>query len=155
MKSAFLIVSIFLLLTGCTKGSSVVSHAGKTPEEVVKMFIEASAGSKQADDRRHLQDLCSGEMRRTFERMNEEAFRMIYLDAKVSVVELKFAEAKVTGDTAKIAYQLTVDNKQGTDPTREVNSREVDLTRVNGAWFIDNIRMRGTDQVAFTRGMLF
>jgi len=155
MKSALVIASLFALVTGCTKSSSVASHAGKSPEEVVKLFIDSSAGSKQAEDRRRLQELCSGEMRRTFERMNEEAFRLIYLDAKVNVVELKFAETKETGDTAKVAYQLTVDNKQGTDPTREVNSREVDLTRVNGAWFIDNIRMRGTDQVAFTRGMLF
>ena len=119
------------------------------------MFVEASASSKSAEDRRRLQELCNGDMRRTFERMNEEAFRLIYLDTKVSILDLKFMDTKEEGDTAKVTYQLTVDNKQGTDPTREVNTREVILSRANNAWYIENIRMQGSDQVAFTRGMLF
>lgn len=157
MKQGLLVAAtLALFITACTKNSSLPApQAGKSPQDVVRMFVEASASSKSAEDRRRLQELCNGDMRRTFERMNEEAFRLIYLDTKVSILDLKFMDTKEEGDTAKVTYQLTVDNKQGTDPTREVNTREVILSRANNAWYIENIRMQGSDQVAFTRGMLF
>jgi len=157
MKPRLLIAaSLALFFTACTKNSSVsIPQAGKSPQDVVRMFVEGSASAKTAEDRRRLQTLCDGDMRRTFERMNEEAFRLIYLDSKVTILDLKFMDTKEDGNTAKVTYQLTVDNRQGTDPTREVNTREVFLTRANNAWFVENIRMQGSDQVAFTRGMLF
>ncbi len=147
--------ALALLFSSCTKSDLPSPQAGKSASEVVKMFVEMSAGAKGPEDRKKIQELCMGEMRRTFERMNEEAFRLIYLDSKVTILNFKFLETKEEGNTSKVAYQLTVDNKQGTDPTKEVNSREVDLTKVNNAWYIENIRMKGSDQVAFTRGMLF
>lgn len=154
MKKAYLFCLPLIVSVACTKSSNA-PQVGLSAEAVVKSFVELSAGAKDDSDKRKLQELCSGEMRRTFERMNEEAFKLIYLDSKTTITEFKIIDAKEEGDKARVAYQVTVDNRQGTDPTQEVNQREVDLAKSQGAWFIQNIRMRGSDQVAFTRGMLF
>ena len=150
----FLALGGLFLSLACTK-SSPKAMAGASADDVVKSFVELSASARGEFDRKKLQELCAGEMRRTFERMNDEAFKVIYLDSKTAILDFKILESKVEAEAAKVAYQVTVDNRQGTDPTREINQREVDLRREGGAWRIENIRMRGSDQVAFTRGMLF
>ena len=156
MNKILALSAVVLVFSACIKRSGApAAHAGRSPDEVVRSFIELSTTAKEPSDRKKLQELCLGELRRTFERMNDEAFRLIYLDTKVAVLEFKVVESSMQGETAKIHYQVMVDNKQGTDPTRELNSREVDLTRSQGAWYIESIRMKGSDQVAFTRGMLF
>lgn len=153
-KLLVLVFGSIALFLSCTRHQTA-PQAGKSAEEVVKVFVQLSASAKEVEDRKRLQDYCSGELRRTFERMNDEAFRLIYLDGKIAILDLKILESKEDKDTARVAYQITVDNKQGTDPTREVNSREVELERSQGAWYIESIRMKGSDQIAFTRGMLF
>ena len=129
--------------------------ANSSAEEVVKRFVDLSTHARENGDREKLQGLCSGELKRIFQRMNPEAFKMIYIDAKVNLLDFKVLSFKQDGDKASIAYEVTIENNQGSDPTREQNRREVDLLRSQGQWFIDSIRMSGSDRVAFTKGMLF
>ena len=155
MSSKLLVfLCAFLSLTACIKKAGM-SHSGLSPEQVVQGFVDLSAGAKEAKDQERLQQFCSGDLRRTLERMNEEAFRLIYLDNEIKVLDYKVLDQKQEGDTASVVYRLTLDNKQGTDQTREVNTREVELRRQGDSWFITGIRVKGTDQVAFTRGMIF
>ena len=111
----------------------------RTPEETVKAFVELSASAKERADKKRLADLCQGELRRTFERMTDEGFQMLYLDSKLRIVELKMIESSAQGDSAKVHYSVSVENKQGTDPTNEVNEREVDLVHSQGNWYIESI----------------
>ncbi len=127
----------------------------KTPEDVVKYFIQVSATAKNDQDRAKLRDLCSGEMRRAFDQMTPDAFRISYLNNNVKVKDIKVIANKVQNDTATIRYQVSIDNAQGTDVTQEANEREVELSHTGGNWYIDTIRPKGSDKIAFTRGMIF
>lgn len=147
-----LLVSVVLAFTSCTK-----SHAPKpaTPEGVVKEFVQLSAGSKGAQDRKRLSHLCTGKMREAFEGMSDELFRIIYLDSGLTVHDLQFVEVKNEGDLSTVRYRVEVTNPMGTDATREVNEREVQLERANGEWSIRSISVKGSDRLSFTRGMIF
>lgn len=146
-----------ILLGSCTKKDlgGQRSAALKSPEDVVKEFIQLSAHSKTVEDRKVLQDLCAGEMKRAFERMSEEEFRMTYINQEVQLKEMKVLENAVQNDIATIHYQVAIQNVSGTDSTHEMNEREVQLKFSQGAWYIESIRMRGSDKLAFTRGMIF
>lgn len=152
--SALLLVC---LLTSCTRSCSRTGEpqAVRSPDEVVKKFVELSAAAKEGTDKQKLEQLCSGEMRRAFERMTDEVFRIAYLTSNVKVTSLRIIDSQTDNDKAKVSYQVSVENNQGTDPTKETNEREVELTRAQGAWFIDSIKLRGTDKVAFLNGMMF
>jgi hypothetical protein len=142
------------LLGGCTK-KGADTQTTSTPEQTVKTFVELSAGAKDKADKAKIQALCVGELRRAFDRMTDELFQMSYLSSNVTIQDLKILESKVEGESAKVQYQISIENKAGTDTTQEVNQREVELTRNQGAWQIESIRIIGSDNVAFTRGMIF
>ena len=152
-------LAVLLILTSCAKSCSRSGEGtavnGNSPDEVVKRFVELSASAKDGADKRKLEELCAGEMRRAFERMTEEVFRISYLTNSLKVNELKILESKADTDTARVHYQVAVENAQGTDATKEINEREVELTRSQGTWYIDSIKLKGTDKVAFMNGMMF
>lgn len=150
------LASFFIAAVGCTKIRSYFSSAPQqTPDEVVKEFVELSAGARIDSDKDKLLNLCSGEMRRAFERMTAEAFRISYVNSSVKISDFKVLSSEAKEDSAHIAYSVTIDNKQGTDNTLETNEREVELVRSQGTWLIDAIRTRGSDKLAFVRGMIF
>lgn len=159
MKTYWLLfVTLFVTLfvsMGCEKIPWPTRSAALMPGDVVKKFLAVSAGASDLKDKKVLSEMCYGEMKRIFERMSDEMFTMSYLSNQVSVQEIKIVESRVHDSVARILYQVTVENKQGTDPTVEKNEREVELTRVDGQWRIDSIRPHGSDQIAFSRGMIF
>ena len=149
----FLIGFVVLSLVACTK--SGVTHKGKSPEQIVRDFVTLSAQAKKPADKKKLEEFCSGEMRRVFERMTDESFRLSYLSNEIEIRELKILSEATADTTSKISYRVSIHNKGGTDPTTEVNEREVELIQTRGAWFLENIRPQGVDKIAFTRGMIF
>lgn len=158
---SILMLVITLCLSACIKKSAdtasnpVTNRQSSSPEEVVKDFIDRSAAVKNDVDRLGLQSLCIGEMRRTFERMTTEAFRIAYINSHVRIKQFRILEKSHEGETARVRYQVEVENTAGTDPTHETNEREVELSRSQGTWFIESIRPAGSDRIAFTRGMIF
>lgn len=153
----------FFFNSACTKKEAasattpapVSAPNAKSAEDVVKQFIEYSSVAKEDADRKRLLDLCTGEMRAAFEKMTAEAFRLTYLNNNVKVKSVKILDSRTEKETARVRYQITIDNNQGTDPTQEINEREVDLVLSNGTWYIETIRPKGSDKIAFTRGMIF
>jgi len=141
-----------LVSVSCTRTDKYVQMP---PEDIVREFVNLSATARRPADKKALGDLCAGDMRNAFDRMTDEVFRISYLNTSLKIRNFRILQTNTQGDTARVQYQVIVDNPQGTDPTRETNEREVDLTRQNNRWYIQTIRGRGTDQIAFTRGMIF
>ncbi len=139
----------------CSKFGNFAQKTVTPPDARVREFVELSAGASGLEDKVKIQNQCTGDLRRTFERMNDDAFRLIYLDSKVNIVQFKVLESLTWGQNARVHYEVSIENNQGTDPTKETNEREVDLKLVQGAWAIETIRTKGTDRIAFTRGMIF
>lgn len=156
-KPALFLFVTFVAMTSCTKkAADVGSNAAVLgPEDTIRRFVNLSAGAKNDSDRDQLLELCQGELRRAFERMSKEAFKVSYLTNEIQLKEVKILESSVTGKNAKVVYQVTLENKQGTDTTEEINTREVELVQVGNAWLIENIKAKGSDTIAFTRGMIF
>jgi len=156
-RFTFVSLVTLLFLTSCTRSCSREGGVDlpRTPEEAVRRFVDWSAKAKEPVERERLASLCSGELRRAFERMTEESFRVAYLSNSVAVDEFKILASETKDGTAKVHYRVTLKNTQGSDATAEVNEREVELLSSNGAWFVDSIRLVGSDQIAFTRGMIF
>ncbi|MCB0416110.1 MAG: hypothetical protein KDD39_00575 [Bdellovibrionales bacterium] len=154
MKIKFLLLALVLVWgTSCNRFS--VSHKGLAPEDVVKSFVELSASSKNLSDRRRLADFCAGELRRAFERMTDEAFKLSYTTTQLNIKEFAVVSSAIVERQATVRYRVVVENGTGTDPTLETNEREVELVENRGAWFLENIRPYGSDQIAFTHGMIF
>jgi hypothetical protein len=143
----------FLALASCNRHESRLANA--SPEDIVREFVMLSASSKGLSDKKTLQELCSGEMNSAFDKMTDEVFRISYLNTNLKVRDLKILDTSTQGETARVHYQVVVDNPHGTDPTLETNEREVDLARQQGRWYIESIRGKGSDQIAFSRGMIF
>ncbi|MFM8315704.1 MAG: hypothetical protein ACKOA8_15595, partial [Deltaproteobacteria bacterium] len=90
-----------------------------------------------------------------FESMNDEQFRMYYLNGNISIQELKVLSVNRDKNKAVVHYQVAVENRQGTDVTKEMNEREVDLIESPSGWLIESIRPKGTDKLVFSKGMIF
>lgn len=135
--------------------AAIAAVAQGTPEETVKSFVSLSASAQSLANRDRLQKLCVGEMRRAFERMTEEGFRLSYLNSGLKVKSLVVLDSKLEQENAKIRYRVSVENAQGTDTTNETNEREVELTKTQGSWYIETIRLKDSDKIAFTNGMMF
>jgi hypothetical protein len=156
MKKLTSVLLILVVIPACIKKSTTVGvNTDKSPEEVVRSFLDLSAGAKEEADKKKLEEFCTGELRRTFERMTEESFRLSYLNSELKLNDVKVIESSTERDLAKVRYQVSVNNRQGTDPTHEMNEREVALVRSQGAWYIESIHLKGSDKIAFTRGMIF
>lgn len=144
------------LIGACVRtGSNSEARVSSNPEETVKNFLEASSAAKDPADKKRLEGYCSGEMRQAFEKMPDDVFRLAYLGGGVKITDIKVLETTTREDAARVRYQVAVENRQGSDPTKEINEREVDLSKKDGKWFISVIRMKGSDQIAFTNGMIF
>ncbi len=151
----FLFYPLFLsVLFACTcqKDASV---GASSPEEAVHTFVMLSAQAKDPSDKAKLAALCSGPLKRALEGLSEDVFRMSYLNSKIDVKEVRVLEKVLKENTAQVRYQVVLQNQQGADPTQEMNEREVDLVLQNHGWFLEDIRPKGKDQVAFTHGMIF
>jgi hypothetical protein len=96
-----------------------------------------------------------GEMKAAFEDMNDEQFRLFYLNGNLNIQELKVLSTNINNDQAIVVYQVVVENRQGTDVTKETNEREVVLNQGAGGWLIDSVRPKGTDKLIFSKGMVF
>lgn len=145
-------LGLALAFTACTRRANQTA-AG--PEDVVREFVTLSAAAKNVSDRKTLGDLCTGEMKGAFDKMSDEVFKISYLNSSLKMHELKVIGTTTEGDTARVHYRIFLDNPHGTDPTTEANEREVELVKKDGRWLIETIRGKGTDQIAFTRGMIF
>jgi len=150
----FTLLCLFFF-SSCTKWHELFTPVGRGPDEILKSFLHLSAGVKGAEDKKKLEGMCSGELRRAFERMSDEMFKLSYQNSQIEIKDLKFTENEVKGDGARLVYRVSIDNRQGTELTHETAEREVEMIRIQGTWFLDSIRARGSDQIAFTRGIIF
>ncbi|GEM_PF-1189753 len=159
--SALVVLSaVVLQMAACTKNSSTTStetavQIPLTPEAAVEKFIRLSGTANSAEDKMRLRDLCQGKLRQAFDKMSGESFQMSYLSGGITVDDFKVLSQKIEGPDALVHYQVRIQNKQGTDHTNELNEREVSLVQVNGVWYLDSIRPKGKDQIAFVNGMIF
>jgi hypothetical protein len=141
-----------LILISCTK-KPVVGPA--TPEEMVKAFVQMSSEVQTAKDRDRLRGLCQGRLKKAFDSISEDVFMVSYVNQPLKVKDLKIIESIEDGNLARVHYQVQVENPNGQDHTEETSEREVELLRVDGQWYLEAIRPKGSDQIAFTRGMIF
>jgi len=156
MKTSLLVVLVSCLgLMGCHKKSEAPLVEKTSPESVIRKFVDLSAQAKELSDRNRLADFCSGNMKAAFEQMTDEQFRLFYLNGNIEVQEFKILSTNRDTNKAKIVYQVTVENRQGTDITKEVNEREVELLEVPTGWLIEAVRPKGLDKLVFSRGMIF
>lgn len=156
MKKNLLIAILSIVFSAsCTKKSETPIAEVPSPESAVRKFVELSVQAKELSDKDRLGDLCAGEMKLALEQMSMEQFRMFYLNGNISIQDFKVLSTSRENSKAQIVYQVSVENRQGTDVTKEVNQREVELTETPSGWLIEAVRPKGVDKLVFTRGMIF
>jgi hypothetical protein len=158
MKKLTLILLLFFV--ACIKNSTTpTASVSKTvdagPSDVVKTFVNLSATAKSLEDKTRLVESCGGDFKTAFERMSEEEFKLTYLSGQIKVENLEVLDSSVDKEVAKVHYRVSVENKQGTETTQETNEREAILRKGVSGWVIEAIRLKGSDKLAFTRGMMF
>lgn len=145
-------IAIILALAACTQKPS--SEALR-PEALVESFVRMSSDVKSPEDLKKLSDLCQGRMKKAFEAISSETFLVSYVNQPIKIKSLKVLQAAEDGNLARVHYVVETENPNGQEPTVESNEREVELLRVDGNWYLEAIRPKGSDQIAFTRGMIF
>jgi|688.fasta_scaffold105786_2 hypothetical protein len=155
MKKLFLILVTTIAFSACTKKDDDKNSKISQPEEVVRSFVQLSSNAKELKDKLVLSQMCTGEMKSALEQMPDEQFRLFYLNGNLKIQELKILSATMDKAIAKVHYQVIVENKQGTDITKESNEREAELKERPDGWFIETIRTKGMDKLVFTKGMIF
>ncbi len=150
MKALLALLS--LVLVSCTP-TRVTGPTG--PEAVVKAFVQMSADIKTPQDRERLASLCQGRLRKAFDALSDDAFMMSYVNQPLKVKSLLIIDSETDGNLARVHYQVNVENPNGQDTTDEISEREVELLKVENQWYLEAIRPKGSDQIAFTRGMIF
>lgn len=152
-----LIPFLLLLVTACIKTQRVQTAqlSQLTPPDVVKTFVQLSASATQLADKKVLLEATGGDLRKAFERMTDEEFKLTYMSGQLKVEKVDILEATVQNDTAKVRYLVVIENAQGTETTQEANEREAELNKTPSGWVVGAIRLKGSDKIAFTRGMIF
>lgn len=152
-----LVFPLFLLAltVSCTKKEAQSPAKTSQPEEIVRRFVFLSSEAKEPKDKMALKEFCTGPMEAAFEQMSDEQFRLFYLSGNIKIEDMKTLSSNVEKDSATVHYQVVVENKQGTDVTKETNEREAILKELPGGWRIEFIRARGADQLKFAKGMIF
>ncbi len=143
-------LSFFLM--SCT-GSKLQTPS--KPEDRVQLFVRLSSDVKSPDDKAMLAQMCQGRMRQAIDAISDDAFSVAYVNQPIEVKDFKVVQTEIDGNLARVHYRLEILNPNGQDTTVETNEREVELLRVDGQWFLEAIRPKGSDQIAFTRGMIF
>ena len=155
MKNILLILLIVCI--SCTKKTQTneMKLSQMSAPEVVKSFVQLSASAKTSQDKKQLIDSSGGDLRRAFERMSEDEFKLTYLSGQLKVEKVDILDTSIQNDVAKVRYQVVIENLQGTETTLETNEREAELKKGANGWAIESIRLKGSDKIAFTRGMIF
>lgn len=156
MKKLFILLPL-IVFGACTKFQMgrTSSPVELSPADTVKTFVELSASAKTPEDRKKLLEACGGDFKKAFERMSDEEFKLTYLSGDIKVEKFEVLDTSTQADTSKVHYRVMVENKQGTETTQESNEREAELRKEAKGWVIEAIRVKGSDKVAFTRGMMF
>ncbi|MBM4304985.1 MAG: DUF1131 domain-containing protein [Deltaproteobacteria bacterium] len=155
MKKLLLLISLGFF--GCTKlqQSQTVKLENLTAPEVVKTFVQLSGAAKTLKDKKTLLETSGGNLRRAFERMSDEEFKLTYLSGQLKIEKVDILDTVIQNERAKVRYQVAIENSQGTETTHETNEREAELKKGPSGWVIELIRLKGSDKIAFTRGMIF
>lgn len=152
-----LILVFFLFFGACIKKQSVETmKLSELPApEVVRVFVQLSASATTMSDKKNLIESTGGELRKAFERMTDEEFKLTYLSGELKVEKVDILDTAIQNDSAKVRYQVVIENSQGTETTQETNEREAELKKTSAGWVVEAIRLKGSDKIAFTRGMIF
>jgi len=114
-----------------------------------------SADVKGTSDKKKLATMCQGRILKAFDSISDDAFQVHYLNQPLKIKSFQVLGSAEDGNLARVHYQVQIENPNGQDPTQEIAEREVELLRVDGQWYLEAIRPKGSDQIAFTRGMIF
>jgi hypothetical protein len=152
MKHSITALALLTLFAGCTKQTA---QSPARPEAVVQAFVEMSSDVKDAATRDKLASLCQGRIRKAIDAISPDAFAISYVNQPIKIKEFKIIDTAIDGNLARVHYQIQIENPNGQDTTEEINEREVEMLRVDNQWYLEAIRPKGSDQIAFTRGMIF
>ncbi len=148
----YLLPLLLVFTSACTGSRPSVSLS---PEQVVENFVRQSAQVKSTEERKKLAVLCQGRMRQAIDKLSDDGFLVSYVNQPIRIADWKVIDTAIDGNLARVHYQITVENPNGQDRTQEVSEREVEMLRVGDQWYLEAIRPKGSDQIAFTRGMIF
>ncbi len=146
------LIAIILALAGCTQKASVEAIR---PEALVESFVRMSSDVKSSEDLKKLSGMCQGRMKKAFDGISSESFEVSYVNQPIKIKNLRILQAAEDGNLARVHYLVETENPNGQEPTIEASEREVELLKVDGNWYLEAIRPKGSDQIAFTRGMIF
>lgn len=154
MKPLLLLSALFIL-GGCTCTKNAGDGVVAGPAQVVEQFVQMSSDVRDTAAREKLASLCQGRIRKAIDAISDDAFAVNYVNQPIKIKEFKIIDTTVDGNLARVHYQIQIENPNGQDTTEEINEREVEMLRVDNQWYLEAIRPKGSDQIAFTRGMIF
>jgi hypothetical protein len=135
--SSVLLAFALIQVTGCTGGGALPED----PKRRLTEYISRSFAVKNADDRKGLLVLLSGEAKTRLASWSEEQFRQAFMDSKRQFIKLAFKEVKnVSASEVNITYELTyLDNARGKD-AKVTNKKLAQLNLDKNKWYITAVR---------------
>ncbi len=152
MKKKLTLLALVLVMSACTQKHA---QAPQTPDQLVKDFVYLSSDVKDVATKTHLAQMCQGRIRKAIDSISEDAFAISYVNQPIKIKSFEIVQSAIDGNLARVHYRLQIENPHGQDVTEETNEREVEMLKIEDQWYLEAIRPKGSDQIAFTRGMIF
>ena len=112
-----------------------------SPAKVLENYIQTSFHAKTLDDKRHMEELLTGDTKNRLVSWSDDQFNKAFVDAKKKFQSLKILETKKISDQeVALTYELSYQDGPE-DKTAEVTQRKMStIVQENGAWKIKEVR---------------
>lgn len=129
--------AIALFAAGCTR-SGIDKDS---PEKTLSDYIGRSFTLTNFDEKEKLQELTTGEVKDTLDKLDADSFKRHFVDSKRKFVSLKIKdERKLDDDRYSITYELTYTSKSGESDDKVTNKKHAVFARQDGKWLISEVR---------------
>ncbi len=128
--------AVILLQGACT--NQVVDN---TPTKVLESYIKISFNAQNLEDKKHMEDLLTGETKKRLLSWSDEQFIKAFIEAKKKFQGIKILENKKVNDQ-EVALTYELSYQEGPqDKTAQVTQRKLcNIVEEDGSWRIKEVR---------------
>ncbi|MCO5142447.1 MAG: hypothetical protein M9962_05085 [Oligoflexia bacterium] len=122
-----------IIAIGCTK-----TPKAESPEGALQKYVQIAFGAKSFADKQKLAELSTGEALEYLNTMNEEDFKMQFLDSNLRLVSVKAKDKRQESDgDVSLVYELEYKDGKSEQLTTYSNKKIAFLTQgADGFWKI-------------------
>ena len=131
-----LIAVCSIWMAGCTSGVD-----DKTPGKTLESYIQASFNVKDAQDKKKMEDLLTGDTKQRLSVWSDEQFLKAFVETKKKFGSLRILETKKVSDQeVALTYELSFREGEKDNLAQITQRKLCTLVLLDGGWKIKEVR---------------